>query len=227
MGTDHTILATVEGQVTFKKGLKGRTFISVLPVAEERASRTFTFGVEDRPKGRSPFPFPESVRRTADCHATTLKGPTFGRLNGYPAIPTCASEEGYTRKSTARPDRDRTLRPATRAFDAGLSALDVCTGAWPATQGIPHPSHLGAAEAFCARAMAAGAEEEIWVMDGTHVGAARGAGVISLQEDGSQPVQVAFRVAPAFVRHAVSEAVNALVAANPQKNCTMFAEAAQ
>lgn len=34
MGTDHTIFATVEGMVTFKKGLKGRTFISVLPVAE-------------------------------------------------------------------------------------------------------------------------------------------------------------------------------------------------
>ena len=31
MGTDHTIFAVVEGQVTFKKGLKGRTFISVLP----------------------------------------------------------------------------------------------------------------------------------------------------------------------------------------------------
>jgi large subunit ribosomal protein L27 len=34
MGTDHTIFATVEGKVTFKKGLKGRMFISVLPVAE-------------------------------------------------------------------------------------------------------------------------------------------------------------------------------------------------
>ncbi|MDN5786191.1 50S ribosomal protein L27 [Pseudorhodobacter sp.] len=34
MGSDHTIFATVEGVVTFKKGLKGRTFISVLPVAE-------------------------------------------------------------------------------------------------------------------------------------------------------------------------------------------------
>jgi large subunit ribosomal protein L27 len=34
MGTDHTIFATVVGKVTFKKGLKGRTFISVLPVAE-------------------------------------------------------------------------------------------------------------------------------------------------------------------------------------------------
>ena len=34
MGTDHTIFAKVEGAVTFKKGLKGRTFISVLPVAD-------------------------------------------------------------------------------------------------------------------------------------------------------------------------------------------------
>ncbi len=34
MGKDHTIFATAEGQVTFREGLKGRTFISVLPVAE-------------------------------------------------------------------------------------------------------------------------------------------------------------------------------------------------
>ena len=34
MGTDHTIFAVIEGKVAFKKGLKGRTFISVLPSAE-------------------------------------------------------------------------------------------------------------------------------------------------------------------------------------------------
>ncbi|PID37000.1 MAG: 50S ribosomal protein L27 [Rhodobacterales bacterium] len=34
MGKDHTIFATAEGKVKFHKGLKGRTFISVLPVAE-------------------------------------------------------------------------------------------------------------------------------------------------------------------------------------------------
>ena len=33
MGKDHTIFATAEGRVTFHKGLKGRTFISVLPEA--------------------------------------------------------------------------------------------------------------------------------------------------------------------------------------------------
>ncbi len=34
MGKDHTIFATINGAVKFHKGLKGRTFISVLPVAE-------------------------------------------------------------------------------------------------------------------------------------------------------------------------------------------------
>ena len=34
IGKDHTIFATAEGQVKFHKGLKQRTFISVLPGAE-------------------------------------------------------------------------------------------------------------------------------------------------------------------------------------------------
>lgn len=31
LGRDHTIFATEEGKVSFRKGLKGRTFVSVLP----------------------------------------------------------------------------------------------------------------------------------------------------------------------------------------------------
>lgn len=34
MGKDHTIFAMSDGHVTFHKGLKGRTFISVLPEAK-------------------------------------------------------------------------------------------------------------------------------------------------------------------------------------------------
>ncbi|MFQ5438077.1 MAG: 50S ribosomal protein L27 [Paracoccaceae bacterium] len=34
LGRDHTIFATAQGQVKFHKGLKGRTFISVLPAME-------------------------------------------------------------------------------------------------------------------------------------------------------------------------------------------------
>ncbi|MCQ0969693.1 50S ribosomal protein L27 [Paracoccus sp. TK19116] len=37
MGTDHTLFALTDGQVTFKKGLKGRTFVSVMPQALEAA----------------------------------------------------------------------------------------------------------------------------------------------------------------------------------------------
>ena len=34
LGRDHTIYAVAEGHVTFHKGVKGRTFISVLPPAK-------------------------------------------------------------------------------------------------------------------------------------------------------------------------------------------------
>ena len=34
LGKDHTIFAKVDGAVKFHKGLKGRTFISVLPKTE-------------------------------------------------------------------------------------------------------------------------------------------------------------------------------------------------
>ncbi len=34
LGRDHTIFATATGNVAFRKGFKGRTFISVLPPAE-------------------------------------------------------------------------------------------------------------------------------------------------------------------------------------------------
>ena len=37
MGKDHTLFALTDGQVTFRKGLKGRTFISVMPASIEAA----------------------------------------------------------------------------------------------------------------------------------------------------------------------------------------------
>ena len=33
-GKDHPLFATAEGHVSFRKGFKGRTFISVVPAAE-------------------------------------------------------------------------------------------------------------------------------------------------------------------------------------------------
>ncbi|HMQ41207.1 MAG TPA: 50S ribosomal protein L27 [Paracoccus sp. (in: a-proteobacteria)] len=37
MGRDHTLFALTDGEVTFKKGLKGRTYISVMPANAEAA----------------------------------------------------------------------------------------------------------------------------------------------------------------------------------------------
>ncbi|AUM73528.1 50S ribosomal protein L27 [Paracoccus jeotgali] len=37
MGRDHTLFALTDGEVVFKKGLKGRTFISVMPASAEAA----------------------------------------------------------------------------------------------------------------------------------------------------------------------------------------------
>lgn len=37
MGRDHTLFALTDGQVQFRKGLKGRTYISVQPAGVEAA----------------------------------------------------------------------------------------------------------------------------------------------------------------------------------------------
>ena len=37
IGRDHTLFALTDGKVTFRKGLKGRTYISVLPANLEAA----------------------------------------------------------------------------------------------------------------------------------------------------------------------------------------------
>ena len=121
-----------------------------------------------------------------------------------------------------------TLRPV-RKSDAGLFALYAGDKrVAEATQGIPHPLPPGAAEAFCTRAMTPGAEEDTWIMDGTRSDLPEVLGVISLRTMDRNQSEVSFWVAPAFWNHGIaSQAVQALVAANPQKNCTMFAEAFQ
>ena len=124
---------------------------------------------------------------------------------------------------------DRFVLRAVRRFDVGLFAMYAGDRrVAEATQGIPHPLPPGAADAFVTRAIASGAEEDIWVMDGTSSGLAEVLGVISLKKMDRAQSEVAFWVAPAFWNLGIaSEAVQALVAANPQGDKTMFAEAFQ
>jgi len=123
---------------------------------------------------------------------------------------------------------------AVRRSDSGLFALyagdrRVAEG----TQSIPHPLPPGASEAFVARAMKQGGVEDIWVIDGTAAGLAEVLGVISLKRmDDSKwnrgQSEIGYWVAPAFWNTGIaSEAVRALIAANPQASRSIFAEVFQ
>lgn len=120
------------------------------------------------------------------------------------------------------------LRHAQKS-DAGLFALYAGDRrVAEATHSIPHPLPPGAAEAFVARAMVCKADEEIWVMDGSSTGLTEVLGVISLKRMDRGQSEIGYWVAPAFWNTGIaSEAVKALVAANPQKNRTIFAEVFQ
>jgi RimJ/RimL family protein N-acetyltransferase len=125
------------------------------------------------------------------------------------------------------------LRPV-RKSDAGLFALYAGDRrVAEATRSIPHPLPPGAAEAFVTRAMQVGGDEDVWVMDGAASGLAEVLGVISLKRmdetkwDRGQS-EIGYWVAPAFWNTGfASEAVRALIAANPQKSRTVFAEVFQ
>ncbi len=113
--------------------------------------------------------------------------------------------------------------------DAGLFAIYAGDRrVAEATHSIPHPLPSGAEEIFVARAIAGKADEEIWVMDGSATGLAEVLGVISLKRMDRRQSEIGYWVAPAFWNTGIaSEAVKALVEANPQNNRTIFAEVFQ
>lgn len=125
------------------------------------------------------------------------------------------------------------LRPV-RKSDAGLFAMYAGDRrVAEATRSIPHPLPPGAAEAFVTRAQAHKGGEDVWVMDGSAFGLAEVLGVISLKrmdeaKYNRDQSEIGYWVAPAFWNTGfASEAVRALVLANPQKNRTIFAEVFQ
>ncbi len=120
------------------------------------------------------------------------------------------------------------LRPV-RLSDAGLFAMhagDIRVA--ESTSSIPHPLPPGAAEAFVARAMNMSAAERIWVMDGTAHAMPEVLGVISLKQMDRDQSEIGYWVAPAFWNTGyASEAVQALVGANPLQNKAIFAQVFQ
>lgn len=120
------------------------------------------------------------------------------------------------------------LRPLRRS-DAGLIAHwagdpRVARG----TRSIPHPYPPGAAEALVVRANAPGRTGSFWVLDGTAQGLGEVLGLIHLDRMDRQQSEISFWIAPAFWNTGLaSEAVGALVAANPHRDEMILAEVFQ
>ena len=118
---------------------------------------------------------------------------------------------------------------AMRKSDAGLCAMyagDIRVA--EATRSIPHPLPPGATESFIARAMSGATRGTIWVMDGTAARLSEVLGVISLKPMDRGQSEIGYWVAPAFWNTGIaSDAVRALMAANPLGNRTVFAEVFQ
>ncbi len=92
------------------------------------------------------------------------------------------------------------------------------------TSSIPHPLPPGTIAAFINRAMSEPRDEDVWVMDGLKSGGAEVMGVISLSRLDRKQSEIGYWVAPAFWNtHLASDAVQALVTANPLDNAAMFA----
>ena len=120
------------------------------------------------------------------------------------------------------------LRPARRS-DLGLLGLHASDERVARmTRTLPHPLPPGATEAFLRRAQAPDREEDFWVIDGSGDGMPEVMGLISLNRMDRAQDEVSYWVAPAFWNGGVaSEAVRAIVAANPHQACTLFAEVFQ
>ncbi len=120
------------------------------------------------------------------------------------------------------------LRPLRRS-DMGLIEMHAADERVARmTTSIPHPLPPGVTEAFVTRAMAVDRTEDVWAMDGTRLDGPELMGLISLERMDRNQSEVGYWVAPAFWNTGLaSDAVRALVEANPMDNDTMFASVFQ
>lgn len=126
-------------------------------------------------------------------------------------------------------EADRFVLRPLRTSDAGLIALYTSDKRLAeGTRSIPHPLPPGAAEAFVARALSDKRDEDVWVMDGAACGQAEVLGLISLMRMDRDQSEIGFWVAPGLWNTGfASEALQAIIAANPHASRTLFAEVFQ
>lgn len=113
---------------------------------------------------------------------------------------------------------------ALRQSDSGLMTLFASDRrVAEATTSIPHPLPPGTAEGFIARVLAPKSDEVVWAIDASGFGGGELLGVISLTRMDRGQSEIGYWVAPAYWNAGfASEAVHALVEANPLANKTIF-----
>ena len=120
------------------------------------------------------------------------------------------------------------LRPLRRSDTGLLELYGSDERVARMTRTIPHPLPPGATELFVSRALSDDRDEDIWVLDGSAGGLTELLGLIALERMDREQSEIGYWVAPDFWNTGLaSEAVSALVDANPQKNRTMFASVFQ
>ncbi|KPQ08446.1 MAG: acetyltransferase [Rhodobacteraceae bacterium HLUCCA12] len=121
-----------------------------------------------------------------------------------------------------------TLRPLRRQDRDQLQLFTSDRRLAEGTRSIPHPLPADAAASFIEAARAPDREEDVWALDGSLRGSATLMGVISLKALDRGQSQIGYWVAPAFWNTGLaSEAVRALIEANPHASRTLFAEVFQ
>lgn len=120
------------------------------------------------------------------------------------------------------------LRPVRRSDEGLISLYTGDERVARATRSIPHPVPPGATEAFVARAQAEDRVEDVWVLDGTKSNLGEVLGVIGLKRMDRNQSEIGYWIAPSLWNSGfASEAVRAIIAANPQGCETLFASVFQ
>ena len=120
------------------------------------------------------------------------------------------------------------LRPLRKSDEGLISHYASDERVARMTTSIPHPLPPGAVEAFVTRALSEDRLEDVWAIDGSAAGGEELKGVIGLKRMDRNQSEVGYWVAPPFWNTGLaSDALQALIDANPLGNETIFASVFQ
>lgn len=120
------------------------------------------------------------------------------------------------------------LRPLRRSDEGLIAHYTSDRRVAEGTRAIPHPLPPGSSAGFVRRALSPTRTEDVWAIDGSAHRLAELLGVVSLTRMEGNQSELGFWIGAGFWNTGfATEAVEALVAANPHKARTLFAEAFQ